>query len=196
MVRLSGPFRLWSMLRAFCLEWTGSWDELFVLVQSLPTIIVGCLASSSTFELLYGRKCRALFVGMQVVRPSEGVKRFGTQASSVSIHWSVWILDVLERFPYHWRFLRSYRRSIMSFMYLLEGDTIISHCIASYPFDQFSACDMSLSEEPESILDRQERVMRNKVIPFVKILWKNHPEREATWETEESMRASYPHFFV
>ncbi|GKF92420.1 putative nucleotidyltransferase, ribonuclease H [Tanacetum coccineum] len=56
--------------------------------------------------------------------------------------------------------------------------------------------DMSLSEEPESILDRQERVMRNKVLPFVKILWKNHPEREATWETEESMRASYPHFFV
>ncbi|GKG11032.1 putative nucleotidyltransferase, ribonuclease H, partial [Tanacetum coccineum] len=45
--------------------------------------------------------------------------------------------------------------------------------------------DMSLSEEPESILDRQERVMRNKVIPFVKILWKNHPEREATWETEQ-----------
>nr|GFC80183.1 DNA/RNA polymerases superfamily protein [Tanacetum cinerariifolium] len=40
--------------------------------------------------------------------------------------------------------------------------------------------DMSLSEEPESILDRQERVMRNKTIPFVKILWKNHPEREAT----------------
>ncbi|GKC84252.1 reverse transcriptase domain, reverse transcriptase zinc-binding domain protein, partial [Tanacetum coccineum] len=51
--------------------------------------------------------------------------------------------------------------------------------------------DMSLSEEPESILDRQERVMRNKVIPFVKILWKNHPEREATWETEESMRATF-----
>nr|GFB05230.1 hypothetical protein [Tanacetum cinerariifolium] len=54
--------------------------------------------------------------------------------------------------------------------------------------------DMSLSEEPKSILDRQERVMRNKTIPFVKILWKNHPEREATWETKESMRASYPHF--
>ncbi|GKE13754.1 hypothetical protein Tco_1421331 [Tanacetum coccineum] len=51
--------------------------------------------------------------------------------------------------------------------------------VASYPFDQIQP-DMSLSEEPESILDRQERVMRNKVIPFVKILWKNHPEREAT----------------
>nr|GFD39158.1 putative reverse transcriptase domain-containing protein [Tanacetum cinerariifolium] len=43
----------------------------------------------------------------------------------------------------------------------------------------------------QSILDWQESVMRNKTIPFVKILWKNHPEREATWETEESMRASY-----
>ncbi|GKA43238.1 putative reverse transcriptase domain-containing protein [Tanacetum coccineum] len=58
------------------------------------------------------------------------------------------------------------------------------------------SADMSFVEEPESILDRQERVMRNKVIPFVKILWKNHPENEATWEIEESMRASYPHFFV
>ncbi|GKF11081.1 hypothetical protein Tco_0049007, partial [Tanacetum coccineum] len=64
--------------------------------------------------------------------------------------------------------------------------------VASYPFDQIQP-DMPLSEEPESILDRQERVMRNKVIPFVKILWKNHPEREATLETEESMRACYPH---
>nr|GFB65259.1 retrotransposon protein, putative, Ty3-gypsy subclass [Tanacetum cinerariifolium] len=26
--------------------------------------------------------------------------------------------------------------------------------------------------------------------PFVKILWRNHPEREATWETEESIRTS------
>ncbi|GJV99301.1 putative reverse transcriptase domain-containing protein [Tanacetum coccineum] len=71
----------------------------------------------------------------------------------------------------------------------LSSETAFSYSTMIQP-------DMSLSEEPESILDRQERVMRNKVIPFVKILWKNHPEREATWETEESMRASYPHFFV
>nr|GFC13450.1 putative nucleotidyltransferase, ribonuclease H [Tanacetum cinerariifolium] len=51
-----------------------------------------------------------------------------------------------------------------------------------------------LREEPKAILDRQDRVMRKKTIPFVKILWRNHPEREATWETEESIRTSYPHF--
>nr|GFB26763.1 hypothetical protein [Tanacetum cinerariifolium] len=54
--------------------------------------------------------------------------------------------------------------------------------------------DLSYVEEPEAILDCQDRVMRKKTIPFVKILWRNHPEREATWETEESIRTSYPHF--
>nr|GFC28382.1 hypothetical protein [Tanacetum cinerariifolium] len=63
----------------------------------------------------------------------------------------------------------------------------------SYPLDQIRA-DLSYVEEPEAILDRQDRVMRNKTIPFVKILWRNHPEREATWETEESIRTSYPPF--
>nr|GEY23298.1 hypothetical protein [Tanacetum cinerariifolium] len=32
----------------------------------------------------------------------------------------------------------------------------------------------------EAILDRQDRVMRKKTIPFIKILWRNHPEQEAT----------------
>nr|GFA56198.1 putative reverse transcriptase domain-containing protein [Tanacetum cinerariifolium] len=46
----------------------------------------------------------------------------------------------------------------------------------------------------EARTHRQERVMRKKTIPFVKILWRNHSERDATWETEESIRTSYPHF--
>nr|GFB74433.1 hypothetical protein [Tanacetum cinerariifolium] len=56
--------------------------------------------------------------------------------------------------------------------------------------------DLYYVKEPEAILDRQERVMRKKTIPFVKIHWRNHPEREATWETEESIRTSYPHFLL
>nr|GEV75672.1 hypothetical protein [Tanacetum cinerariifolium] len=64
--------------------------------------------------------------------------------------------------------------------------------VVSYPLNQILT-DLSYVEEPEDILDRQDRVMRNKTIPFVKILWRNHPEWEATWETEESIRTSYPH---
>nr|GEZ08172.1 putative reverse transcriptase domain-containing protein [Tanacetum cinerariifolium] len=78
---------------------------------------------------------------------------------------------------------------------LLRGYKYHPLHVVSYPLDQVRE-DLTLAEEPEKILDRQKRVMRNKTILFVKILWKNNPEREATWETEESMRASYLRFFL
>nr|GEY70741.1 hypothetical protein [Tanacetum cinerariifolium] len=62
--------------------------------------------------------------------------------------------------------------------------------VISYPLDQIRA-DLSYVKEPEAILDRQDRVMRNKTIPFIKILWRNHLEREATWETVESIPDDY-----
>nr|GEX22400.1 hypothetical protein [Tanacetum cinerariifolium] len=65
--------------------------------------------------------------------------------------------------------------------------------VITYPLDQIRT-DLSYEEEPEAIIDRQDRIMRKKTIPFVKILWRNHPEREATWETEDSIRTFYPHF--
>nr|GEV37091.1 hypothetical protein [Tanacetum cinerariifolium] len=70
---------------------------------------------------------------------------------------------------------------------LLRGYKYHPLHFVSYPLDQIRA-DLSYVEEPEAILDRQDRVMRNKTIPFVKINWRNHLEREATWETEESIR--------
>lgn len=45
------------------------------------------------------------------------------------------------------------------------------------------------------ILDSQEQIMRGKTIPFVMVLWKNHPEQEATWETEEFIQVEYPQLF-
>nr|GEY36822.1 putative nucleotidyltransferase, ribonuclease H [Tanacetum cinerariifolium] len=67
---------------------------------------------------------------------------------------------------------------------LLRGYKYHPFHVISYPPNQIRA-DLSYVKEPEAILDRQDRVMRNKTIPFVKILWRNHPEWEATWEIEE-----------
>ncbi|CAN6709880.1 unnamed protein product [Malus baccata var. baccata] len=55
--------------------------------------------------------------------------------------------------------------------------------------------DASYVEEPVVILDRQDKVLRNKVIPLVKMLWRNHAVEEATWETEDLMRSQYPFLF-
>nr|CAD1820294.1 unnamed protein product [Ananas comosus var. bracteatus] len=55
--------------------------------------------------------------------------------------------------------------------------------------------DLSYEERPVRILARESRELRNRVIPFVKVQWSNHEEREATWEPETVMRESYPYLF-
>nr|GEZ91919.1 hypothetical protein [Tanacetum cinerariifolium] len=58
---------------------------------------------------------------------------------------------------------------------LLRGYKYHPLHLISYPLDQIRT-DLSYVEEPEAILDHQDGVMRKKTIPFVKILWRNHPE--------------------
>ena len=45
------------------------------------------------------------------------------------------------------------------------------------------------------IVDRKEQVLRSKIIPLVKVLWKNHEREAATWEPEAQMRRQYPQLF-
>ena len=74
---------------------------------------------------------------------------------------------------------------------LLRGYNYHPLHVVNYPFHLIRE-DLSFEEEPEAILDRHERIMRRKIIPFVKVLWKSHFEREATWEMEDSIRSQYP----
>ncbi|KAK5832463.1 hypothetical protein PVK06_016265 [Gossypium arboreum] len=55
--------------------------------------------------------------------------------------------------------------------------------------------DLSYEEEPVQILAREVKELRNKKVPLVKVLWRNHNVEEATWEPEETMRVQYPHLF-
>ena len=55
--------------------------------------------------------------------------------------------------------------------------------------------DLTYEEEPVEILAREVKELRNKRIPFVKVLWRNHKTEEATWESEETMRQQYPQLF-
>ena len=42
--------------------------------------------------------------------------------------------------------------------------------------------DLVYEEKPIAFLDRKERVTRNRVVKFYKVLWSNHGEEDATWE--------------
>jgi hypothetical protein len=50
-------------------------------------------------------------------------------------------------------------------------------------------------EEPVKIMDKKEQVLRTKMIPIVKVLWRNHGVEEASWEAEHDMQSRYLHFF-
>jgi hypothetical protein len=50
-------------------------------------------------------------------------------------------------------------------------------------------------EEPVKIVDKKEQVLRTKTIPVIKVLWRNHGVKEASWEVEYDMQSRYPHLF-
>ena len=56
--------------------------------------------------------------------------------------------------------------------------------------------DLTYKEEPVEILAREVKELRNKRIPLVKVLWRNHKTEEAMWESEETMRQQYPQLFT
>ncbi|GJT57106.1 putative nucleotidyltransferase, ribonuclease H, partial [Tanacetum coccineum] len=212
-----------DMLRSCALEWTGNWDEYLCLVEFAynnigERVIEGPELVEVTNEKVViakeklkearsrqksyaDRHRRALEFkpGDRVflkVSPCRGVRRFGLKGK-LSPRF-IGLFEILDRVGEV-----SYRLALppqLSHVHnvfhvsLLRGYNYHPYHVVQYPFDKIRE-DLSFVEEPEAILDRQERVMRKKNIPLVKVLWENHPEREATWENEEMMRTDYLHFF-
>jgi hypothetical protein len=55
--------------------------------------------------------------------------------------------------------------------------------------------NLTYEEKTVQLLDSKERVTRNRVIKFYKVLWNNQSERDATWESEDYLREVYPSFY-
>ena len=55
--------------------------------------------------------------------------------------------------------------------------------------------DLSYKKKSIWVLDEKEQVLRTKVIPLVKVLWRNHGVEKVTWEAKEQMIKHYPYFF-
>jgi hypothetical protein len=55
--------------------------------------------------------------------------------------------------------------------------------------------DFSYKEYPIKVLERSERVTRNKKVKMCKVQWSHHTEEEATWEREEELNAEFPSLF-
>nr|GFB00603.1 retrotransposon protein, putative, Ty3-gypsy subclass [Tanacetum cinerariifolium] len=115
------------------------------------------------------------------VSPARGVRRFGIKGKlSPRFIGPFEILDRVGEVSYRLALppQLSHVHNVFH-VSLLRGYKYHPLHVISYPLDQIRTY-LSYVKEPEAILDRQDRVMRKKTIPFIKILWRNHPEREAT----------------
>nr|GEY17365.1 putative nucleotidyltransferase, ribonuclease H [Tanacetum cinerariifolium] len=110
------------------------------------------------------------------VFPCTGVRRFGLKGK-LSLRF-IGLFEILDRIGEV-----SYRLALpphLSHVHnvfhvsLLSGYNYHPYHVVHYPCDKIIE-DLSFAEEPKPILDRQERVMRKKIIPLVEVLWKIIP---------------------
>ena len=55
--------------------------------------------------------------------------------------------------------------------------------------------DLTFEEKPLKNLAEKWKQVRSRAIKYYRVQWKNHPEREATWEKEDDLRRDYPYLF-
>ncbi|XP_073137221.1 uncharacterized protein [Henckelia pumila] len=55
--------------------------------------------------------------------------------------------------------------------------------------------DLSYVKRTIRILDRKDKMLQNKRIPLVMVLWQRRETEKATWELESRMRAEHPELF-
>ena len=146
------------------------------------------------------RQDREFSIGEHVflkVSPWRGVKRFGKRGKlSPRFVGPFEILDRVGNLAYRvalppdWEQMHNVFHVSLLRRYVRDPSHVIQ-----YERVQPSA-DLSYEEVPVEILDRREQKLRTKVVPLVKVLWRNHAVEEATWELEETMRAKYPELFI
>ena len=131
------------------------------------------------------------------VSPLRGVKRFGDKGKlSPRFIGPFEILDRIGAVAYRVAMPPSLSRVHNVFhismlqKYVSDPTHVLSY--EGLELDQ----DLSYEERPVQLLDRKDKVLRNKTIPLVKVLWRNSKSEEATWELEADMREKYPELFA
>ena len=55
--------------------------------------------------------------------------------------------------------------------------------------------DETFEEGPVCVSDSHDRVLRRKTVRLVRVLWRHYGVEEPTWESEDTVRATYPFLF-
>ncbi|KAK9024148.1 hypothetical protein V6N11_004325 [Hibiscus sabdariffa] len=206
-----------NMLRGCVIDFRGSWEEFLPLAEFAYNNSYQASIRMAPYEALYGRKCRTPICWTELYdRKILGPELIQEAENTVFLKVSPWkkVLRFGRKGKLSPRFIGPYRilERVGTVAYRLELPPQLSRIhnvfhvsmLRQYRPDPSHVIqvqevelrpDLSYDEEPVQILDQDERILRNRRIPMVKVQWSNRSPSEATWETEESMREQFPHLF-
>ncbi|KAL5564201.1 hypothetical protein UlMin_027365 [Ulmus minor] len=185
--------------------WSGAWSKYLPLIEFSYNNSYQATIGMAPYEALYGRKCRSPIHWYEtgekhiaapdfIETTTEAVKKIREKmetAQSKQKRCDAIREEGKTETKIH-RTLRNPRKSRQVSM-LKKYVQDPSHVLEHEPIEVHE--DLPYEEKPVQILDRKEKTLRNKVIPLVKVLWRNHKIEEATWEREDEMREKYPNLF-
>ncbi|TYK26797.1 pol protein [Cucumis melo var. makuwa] len=214
-----------DMLRACVLEFPGSWDFHLHLMEFAYNNTFQATIGMAPFEALYGKCCRSPVywdeVGEQRLMGPELVQSTNEAIQKIRTHkvfLKVAPMKGVLRFEKKWKLsprfvgpfeilerigLVAYRLALLPSL-LAVHDVFHVSMLRKYMSDPSHVVDyepleidekLSYIEQPIEVLAREVKMLRNRDIPLVKILWRNHKVEEATWEREDDMRARFPELF-
>ncbi|KAM1006781.1 hypothetical protein COP2_003576 [Malus domestica] len=212
-----------DMLRSSVLQFGDSWHDRLDLMEFAYNNSFHSSIGMSPFEALYGRACRTPLCWSEVgERVLEGPEIVDETTQNVQViksnlkaaqdrqkslayrHATNRVYDVgnlvfLKLSP--WRgVVRFGKRGKLSPRYIGPYEITkrigeVAYILELPPELSKINPDLTYDEEPVTILDWKDKVLRNKTVSLVKVLWRNHLVEEATWKTEDRMREMYPRLF-
>ncbi|KAL5553746.1 hypothetical protein UlMin_041147 [Ulmus minor] len=185
-----------DMLRACVMEFKGGWSKYLPLIEFSYNNSYQVTIGMAPYEALYGRRCRSPAhwheTGENQIAAPDFIEST-TEAGKLSPRY-IGPFEILERIGKvaYKLALPSELASVHNVFHVSMLRKYVSdpsHVLESEPIEVRE--DLTYQEQPVQILDRKDKALRNKVIPLVKVLWRNHKAEEATWEREDEMRAKY-----
>ncbi|XP_039034121.1 uncharacterized protein LOC120170212, partial [Hibiscus syriacus] len=205
-----------DMLRACVMEFKGSWEKYLPLAEFAYNNSYQSSIKMAPYEALYGRKCRTPLnwyelkdrsvLGPDLIQDVEqkvreiqyNLKVASDRQKSYSdlkrkeIEFQVGDKVFLKVSPWK-KVLRFGRKGKLSPRFIGPYEIVKRVGPVAYQLTLPHEMEKIHDEEPIQILAHEIKQLRNKIIPLVKVLWRNHRVEEATWEREEDMRHQYPH---
>ncbi|TYJ98696.1 pol protein [Cucumis melo var. makuwa] len=172
-----------DMLRACALEFLGCWDSHLHLMKFAYKNNFQATIGMAAFEALYDKCCRSPVCWKETTQ--------SRQKSYADVRWKDLEFDVGDKVFLKVTSMKVHDVFHVSMLRKYVSDP--SHVVDYGPLGIDE--NLSYTEQPVEILAREVKMLRNREIPLVKVLWQDHKVEEATWKREDDTRARYPELF-